>query len=52
MDVDLDENLIVEVDRELMNKNIDLEDVNITNSIDAYGRLGAILQDGITVSMW
>lgn len=34
-----------------MDKNIGFEAVNITNSIDAYGRLGAIMQDNITVSM-
>ena len=43
IDVDPDENLIVEVDRELMDKDTNLEAVNTANGIDANGRLDVIL---------
>ena len=52
IDVDLDENLIVEVDRALMDKYTNLEAVNTANGIDANGRLNVILRDSIVVSMW
>lgn len=52
INVDSDENLIVEVDRELMNKDTNLEAVNTANGIDANGRLGVILRDSIVASMW
>ena len=52
IDVDPDENLIVEVDRELMDKDTNLEAVNTVNGIDANGRLDIILRDSIVVSMW
>lgn len=52
IDVDLDENLIVEVDRELMDKDTNLETVNTANSIDANGRLDVILRNSIVASMW
>ena len=52
MDVDLDEKLIAEVDRELMDKDTNLEVVNTANSIDVNGRLGVILRDSIVASMW
>ena len=52
IDVDPDENLIVEVDRELMDKDTNLEAVNTVNGIDANGRLDVILRNSIVVSMW
>lgn len=52
IDVDPDENLIVEVDRELMDKDTNLEAVNTANGIDANGRLDVIMRDSIVVSMW
>lgn len=52
IDVDPDENLIVEVDRELMDKDTNLEAVNTANGIDANGRLDVILRDSIVASMW
>ena len=52
INVDSDENLIVEVDRELMNKDTNLEAVNTANGIDANGRLDVILRDSIVASMW
>lgn len=52
INVDSDENLIVEVDRELMNKDTNLEAVNTANGIDANGRLSVILRDSIVASMW
>ena len=51
-DIDPNENLIVEVDRGLMDKDTNLEAVNTTNGIDANGRLGVILRDSIVASMW
>ena len=52
INVDSDENLIVEVDRELMNKDTNLEAVNTANGIDANGRLDVILWNSIVASMW
>ena len=52
IDVDPDENLIIEVDRELMDKDTNLETVNTANSIDANGRLDVILRNSIVASMW
>ena len=51
-DIDPVENLIVEVDRELMDKDTNLETVNTVNGIDANGRLGVILRDSIVTTMW
>nr|POE57868.1 hypothetical protein CFP56_73077 [Quercus suber] len=48
----LDQNLIVEVDQELVDRDRDFEEVNTANGIDANGRLGAILLDNIIASMW
>ena len=52
INIDSDENLIVEVDRELMDKDTNLEAVNTANGIDANGRLSVILRDSIVASMW
>ena len=52
MDVDLDEKLIVEVNRELMDKDTNLKAVNTANGINANGRLDVILRDGIVASLW
>ena len=52
INVDPDENLIVEVDQEFMDKDTNLEVVNTTNSIDANCRLGVILRDSIITNMW
>ena len=52
IDVDPDKNLIVEVNRELMDKDTNLKAVNTANGINANGRLDVILQDGIVASLW
>ena len=52
IDVDPDKNLIVEVNRELMDKDTNLEAVNTANGIDANGRLDVILRNSIVASMW
>ena len=52
IDVDPDKNLIVEVNRELMDKDTNLKAVNTANGINANGRLDVILRDGIVASLW
>ena len=52
INIDSDKNLIVEVDRELMDKDTNLDAINTANGIDANGKLDVILRDSIVVSMW
>ena len=52
MGVDLDEKLIVEVDKEISNGDIYNEARNSTNDSDVNARKWAILQTSITTRMW